>query len=179
MYFNGAYLTSHSDWETSTTISVPFDEGCVLAARVSGTGGSTGFLASRGDGVIVTDRTWRCVSLVEDETSWFLEDFDDSNWSPAVEYGANDGSLYTRIGGITEDAQWINTADADSEAFYCRKDVCLDCDSIGDVEERAGDVIVLQIPRSSNIITITEQFCCLPGKLYYIDVNSGEIKRLI
>ena len=137
LYFNSALLTSHSDSQTAVEVGVPFDEGCVLAVRVSG----DAFLASRRDDIIVTDRTWRCASVVEDGSEWFAEDFDDGHWPAAVEAAPNDGSLHPRVAGVAEEAQWIGTVSTSGDELYCRKDVCLDCDSIANVEERASNLI--------------------------------------
>ena len=85
----------------------------VIAVKNVNEVGAAYFIGQLQQGNIVTDSTWRCVGGVE-QSGWYAEDFDDSDWPYAVELGTN---VYDRI---ASDAKLIWTDD-NADTIYCRK----------------------------------------------------------
>lgn len=68
--------------------------------------------------VISTDRLWRCTNAAP--PGWQAQDFDDSAWPLAVEYGPNGAPPWGHVPGLSAQARWIGTSDVEAPYLYCR-----------------------------------------------------------
>ena len=74
------------NWEKTSEVSIP-PHTEVIAISCKDTGGGEGIVASTTTG-IVTDGSWKCSSVKED--NWMMSDFDDSAWNNAdISRGTN------------------------------------------------------------------------------------------
>jgi len=120
----------------------------VIAIYGKDLGGAEGILASTTTG-IVTDGSWKCSSVKED--NWMMPDFDDSAWNNAdISRGANTHNYYWQ--NISKNALWIwstGTSSAPDET-YCRKSLltagCIDtgCKKTGLAEDVKAECVYLK-----------------------------------
>merc|ERR1719283_57177 len=94
-------------WDRPSKVSIPPHTG-VIAIYCKDTGGNQGIIASTSTG-IVTDGSWKCSSVKED--NWMMSDFDDSAWNNAdISRGTNVAPKARPWGvrpNIANNAYWI------------------------------------------------------------------------
>jgi len=113
-----------SNWRKESQIPLPSDFK-VLAIKCEDVGGKVGVLASAhneaGEDVLVTDGSWSCSK--EEEEGWTEPGFRESsdNWEAGDVIGKHGVSPWSKIGEISDDANWIWTKNWKAwETVYCR-----------------------------------------------------------
>merc|ERR1711962_944153 len=116
VFLDGIQFTdsSMSKWDETSEISLPFNAK-VIAISCINSKGHYGIKASTSYG-IVTDATWRCSNVEED--NWMMTDFDDSTWEFAKTENLHVNGLSRPQ--LSENAQWIWSQSGHTKA-YCRK----------------------------------------------------------
>jgi len=110
-------------WEKTSEVSIP-PHTDVIAISCKDTGYTEGFVASTTTG-IVTDGSWKCSSVKED--NWMMSDFDDSDWKSAdTSRGTNVAPKQYNWGlraNIDNNAHWIWATGYPTKTTeaYCRK----------------------------------------------------------
>ena len=131
-YDSAGTVLHHADNWLWTSV-VDYGYSCVIPLKLYNYGGPMGAILSTDHG-IVTDSSWKCQELPEEE-NWFSVDFDDSHWPPAHLYGSNGDSPWSSNFGpdpILSDALWIwtDSNERSDHTVYCRKKTCLrECSS--------------------------------------------------
>merc|ERR1711962_1584226 len=135
------------EWKNTSKVSIP-PHTDVIAIYGKNTGGPEGIIASTSTG-IVTDGSWKCSSVKED--NWMMPNFDDSAWNNAdISRGTNiapNMHKETFWPNITNDAYWIWATGYPTEA-YCRKSIagCIDtgCKKMGLAEDVEAECVYLK-----------------------------------
>jgi len=123
VFLDGVKYTDDAmkDYLTTSKVSIP-PHTDVIAISCKDTGGNEGILASTSAG-IVTDGSWKCSSVKED--NWMMPDFDDSEWNNAdISRGTNVATkLWTPRKYIDNNAYWIWATGYPTKTTeaYCRK----------------------------------------------------------
>jgi len=156
--------TAMTHYTKTSKVSIP-PHTDVIAISCKDTGGREGIVASTTTGII-TDGSWKCSSVKED--NWMMSDFDDSAWNNAdISRGTNVAPKPYPWGvrpNIANNAYWIwatgfptNTTEA-----YCRKskDHCIDtgCKKTGlaeDVETKCVYLKNVKWPSISHIYNVS------------------------
>ena len=86
VFLDGVKYTESAYHLGTAEVGIPPHTG-VIAISCRDTGGNEGIIASTSTG-IVTDGSWKCSSVKED--NWMMPDFDDSAWNNAdISRGTN------------------------------------------------------------------------------------------
>jgi len=119
VFLDGVQFTDPAmdHWDKTSEISLPFNTK-TIAIFCRNSGGPYGIKASTDSG-IVTDGTWRCNNIKED--NWMMTDFDDSTWKFAK---TDNLYVYTALSRpqISTSAEWIWSQIGTDQA-YCRKSI--------------------------------------------------------
>ena len=144
LYFGNKLVLQHNHMWSSASSNIDFTSGnCIVAAKVTNTGGPGYFIASTSHGHLSGSQV-RCSERAEEE-GWWREDFSHWHWPQSVEHLPNDGSFAGQIAsGIREHAKWVQPAfDNTVPTFYCRWSFCGDCSMLEDIYERASTLDLL------------------------------------
>jgi len=119
VFLDGVQFTDPAmdQWDKTSEISLPSNTK-TIAISCRNSEGHYGIKASTDSG-IVTDGTWRCNNIKED--NWMMTDFDDSTW----EFAKTDNLyVYTALSRpqISTSAKWIWSQIGTDQA-YCRKSI--------------------------------------------------------
>jgi len=140
------------DWTKTSEVSIP-PHTEVIAIYGKDLGGPRGIVASTTTG-IVTDGSWKCSSVKED--NWMMSDFDDSDWKSAdTSRGTNVAPKEFKYGlrpNIAKNAYWIWPTGYPStkREAYCRKSLvkarCIDtgCKKTGLAEDVEAECVYLK-----------------------------------
>jgi len=140
------------NWAKTSTVSIPSDTD-VIAIYGKNLGGPEGIIASTATG-IVTDGSWKCSSVKED--NWMMPDFDDSKWKSAdTSRGTNVAPKQYNWGlrtNIDKNAHWIWATGypTTTKEVYCRKSLvtagCIDtgCKKTGLAEDVETECVYLK-----------------------------------
>jgi len=148
LFLDGVNYTDAAmkDVRQTSEVSFPLDTG-VIAISCKDTGGWEGILASTTTG-IVTDGSWKCSSVKED--NWMMSDFDDSAWKNAdTSRGTNVAHGHPRP-KIANNAYWIWATGYPTKTTeaYCRKSTarCIDtgCKKTGLAEDVDAECVYLK-----------------------------------
>jgi len=115
LFADGVSLGTDDDWTTSTEYVIPGNTRVISVSGID-SGLQYGILGSLSNGM-VTNASWKCDTT--EYPGWKLPDFDDSNWSAAVEVAEHGDDPWGDIPGIASTARWIWTA-GDPDIVYCR-----------------------------------------------------------
>ena len=86
-------------------------------------GQQNGVIASFGQGLLVTDRSWKCTNETFKNNVWATHDYSDHDWPNAHEFCNNSVPVppITRVEGIAGSAKWIWSRDQNATEVYCRR----------------------------------------------------------
>jgi len=137
------------DYQKTSKVSIPRNTH-VIAIYGKDWGGAEGIIASTTTG-IVTDGSWKCSSVKED--NWIMPDFDDSAWNNAdTSRGVNTNKGYWQ--DISKNALWIWSTGMSNppDEAYCRKSLltvparCIDtgCKKMGLAEHVEAECVYLK-----------------------------------
>lgn len=124
VYVNGNPKGSLSDWSSPKSIGLNLSNGDVVAIQGTDLGGLAGVLASLSynNSTILTNSSWKVTNQSQPDLDWTTEGFDDSGWTAAESYGSNGVLPWGTLGSISNQAQWIWSADRyndDTVYFRC------------------------------------------------------------
>ena len=103
-------------WRTATDFVIPGNTK-VIAVAATNSRFPPGILGSFSNG-LVTNSSWKCSEHVN--LGWNSQDFDDSNWSAALEIKRHGDGPGGYIAGIDPSAKWIWTINPRFRSCYCR-----------------------------------------------------------
>jgi len=142
--------TAMTHYTKTSKVSIP-PHTDVIAISCKDTGGREGIVASTTTGII-TDGSWKCSSVKED--NWMMSDFDDSAWNNAdISRGTNVAPKQYPWGvrpKIANDANWIWATGYPTKTTeaYCRKSTarCIDtgCEKTGLAEDVEAECVYLK-----------------------------------
>ena len=113
LFVDGRSVKFTKSWRQPVTYTFPAGSRLVaVQCRANRQTGTAGILGSFRNG-LVTDGRWKCTRLDKYKINWKQIDYDDHAWPTAVEFFSNkeETPIYKKIGGISEHASWIWTAD--------------------------------------------------------------------
>jgi len=155
--------TAMTHYTKTSKVSIP-PHTDVIAISCKDTGGREGIVASTTTGII-TDGSWKCSSVKED--NWMMSDFDDSAWNNAdISRGVNTNNGYHKRDwqNIANNAYWIWATGYPTKTTeaYCRKSIagCIDtgCKKTGLAEDVEAECVYLknvQWPSISHIYNVS------------------------
>ena len=121
LYFDGVEQTNlpnQNDWQKTDTVDLPWGTR-VIAVAGTNNYGQAGILASSSDGSILTDASWKCSKILEDD--WMEETFNDCGWPAATEISRNEIGAWGNYSDINSAAMWIwHSVTEDLNTIYCR-----------------------------------------------------------
>lgn len=119
LYIDGCEFTNLKNgkvWEKADSVTLSLTAN-VIAVQILNVGDVGGLLASTDTISLRTDVTWKVTTNYT--SGWMNVNFDDTSWKNATAYGNNGDQPWKNVSAITENAQWISTANIlDKSVFF-------------------------------------------------------------
>ena len=96
----------NEQWNTATNFVIPGNT-TIIAVAAKNSHRPPGILGSLSNG-LVTNSSWKCNN--RRDPGWNYRDFDDRNWTAAVEFARNGDGPEGYIAGIDPTAKWIRAS---------------------------------------------------------------------
>ena len=124
LYINGVKIGKGNTWTTTYKFTTTIKQGDVIAIDGVDKGGPAAFIGIFGN-KITKANDWRCST--KEISGWTKNNFDDSSWTRAINYGKNtDNNIWRSVGkgsrpNIPADAEWLWTSDNNNHnRVFCR-----------------------------------------------------------